>query len=178
MNEKGEPNWLMIEPGKPTEVLAEAERKDCCRMNYQLLCLEGEEVDEELLLRILCSFIHREIEGWSSTDKDILNFVNDMKKHRVAWNKDRIGLHFRISKDYEHEGKYSLSVRKDFNDGCLGFADDVEDLDKLLELLDDFCSMLEDFVYIEKVVRYIDISRVDGHEFDKELLNRFDRVMK
>ena len=37
MNEKGEPNWLIIEQGKPTETLAQVEKKEQCNNNYRLL---------------------------------------------------------------------------------------------------------------------------------------------
>ena len=178
MNEKGKPEWLIIEQDKPTVTLAETERKEHRSQKYKLLCLEGEEVGELILLRILCSFISGEIEGWSSLSDDIYAFIKDMETHRVEWNKERIYLRFRISKDFEHEGKYCLSIYKNDHDCHLGYADGIEDLDQLLELIDDFCSMLEDFAHIENVYKIADISGVDENLFSENLLGRFDRVIK
>ena len=178
MNEKGEPNWLMIEQGKPTVTLAETERKENHNYRYKLLCLEGEEVSELTLMRILCSFIHREIEGWSSISDDIYNFAQDMIKHQVEWNKENICLRFRISKDYEHERKYYLSITQGDGGVFLDAVDGITDLDQLLELTDDFCSLLEDFIHIEKVYRIADISDVDENLLSENLLSRFDRVIE
>lgn len=178
MNEKGEPNWLMIEPGKPTVSLAETERKEHCSQKYRLLCLENEAVDELTLLRILCPFIKNEMEGWGSLCDDICYFARDMIKHRVEWNKESVCLRFRISQDCEHEEKFYLSVRLD-SEGCyVGGMDAITDLDRLLEVLDDFCCMLEDGLHIEKVYRIVEICGVDIKLFSENLLSRFDRIMK
>lgn len=178
MNEKGEPNWLMIEQGKPTETLAETERKENCNQHYRLLCLEGEEVGEPTLMRILCSFIQREIEGWGSMEDDICTFMNDMVKHRVVWNKENVCLRFRINQDYEHEGKYYLSITQGVGGVYLGAVEEITDLDQMLELIDEFCCILEDSAHIEKVYRIADISGVDEELLSENLLSRFDRVMR
>ena len=178
MNEKGEPNWLMIEQGKPTVTLAEAEKKEHHIYRYKLLCLEGEEVSELTLMRILCSFIQREIEGWGSISDDIYNFAKDMINHQVEWNKENICLRFRISKDYGHERKYYLSITQGDKGVFLGAVDGITDLDQLLELTDDFCSLLEDFIHIDKVYKIADISNVDENLLSENLLGRFDRIMR
>lgn len=178
MNEKGEPNWLMIEQGEPTETLAETERKEHCNRHFRLLCLEGEEVDRMTLLRILCSFIEREIEGWGELPDDIETFVKDMIMHRVMWNKDSVGLRFRICPDYEHEGMYYLSIQLGTRGTLLAAIDGIKDLDWLLELIDDFCCLLEDDVRIEKVHKTIEIRDIDEHLFSENLLARFDEVNK
>ena len=56
MNEKGEPEWMVIEQGKATQTLAGIEKAEHRNLHYRLLCLEGEEVDRLTLLRIMCSF--------------------------------------------------------------------------------------------------------------------------
>lgn len=178
MNEKGKPEWLIIEQGKPTKTLTDTEKEDHRDNHYRLLCLEGEEVGEQTLLRILCSFIQREIEGWGSMDDDICTFMNDMVKHRVEWNKENVCLRFRINQDYEHEGKYYLSITQGVGGVYLGAVEEITDLDELLELIDDFCCVLEDNAHIEKVYRIADISGVDEELFSEFLLGRFDRVIK
>ena len=178
MNEKGEPNWLVIEQGKATVTLAETERKENCNQHYRLLCLEGEEVSELTLMRILCSFIQREIEGWGSMENDICTFMNDMVKHRVVWNKENVCLRFRISQDFEHEGKYYLSITQGVGGVYLGVVEEITDLDKLLELIDEFCCILEDSAHIEKVYRIADISGVDEELLSENLLSRFNRIMR
>ena len=176
MNEKGEPNWLIIEQGKPTETLAQVEKKEQCNNNYRLLCLEGEEVDKVTLLRIMCSFIGREMKGWGVMPEDISSFKTDMVKHQIEWDKERIGLRFSISPDYQHQGKYYLNIYLSA-DGCfLGAVSEIEDLDWLLEQIDDFCCELEDAMHIEKVYRTIDIKSVDKGLFSENLLARFDEV--
>ena len=178
MNEKGEPDWLMIEQGKPTVTLAETERKENSNQHYRLLCLEGEEVSELTLMRILCSFIQREIEGWGSMEDDICTFMNDMVKHRVVWNKENVCLRFRISQDFEHEGKYYLSITQGVGGVYLGVVEEITDLDQLLELIDEFCCILEDSAHIEKVYRIADISGVDEELLSENLLSRFNRIMR
>lgn len=178
MNEKGEPNWLVIEQGKATVTLAETERKENCNQHYRLLCLEGEEVSELTLMRILCSFIQREIEGWGSMADDISTFMNDMVKHRVVWNKENVCLRFRISQDFEHEGKYYLSITQGVGGVYLGVVEEITDLDQLLELIDEFCCILEDSAHIEKVYRIADISGVDEELLSENLLSRFNRIMR
>ena len=178
MNEKGEPNWLVIEQGKATVTLAETERKENCNQHYRLLCLEGEEVSELTLMRILCSFIQREIEGWGSMADDISTFMNDMVKHRVEWNKENVCLRFRISQDFEHEGKYYLSITQGVGGVYLGVVEEITDLDQLLELIDEFCCILEDSAHIEKVYRIADISGVDEELLSENLLSRFNRIMR
>ena len=178
MNGKGEPDWLMIEQGKPTVTLAESEREENSNQHYRLLCLEGEEVGERTLMRILCSFIQREIEGWGSMEDDLCTFVQDMIKHRVEWYRERVCLRFRISKDYEHEGKYYLSIRQGVWGVYFGTVEGITDLDQLLELIDDFCCTLEDTVRIEKVYRIADISSVDEGLLSENLLSRFDKIMR
>lgn len=178
MNEKGEPNWLMIEQGKPTETLAETERKEHRNRHFRLLCLVGEEVSKVTLLRILCSFIEREIEGWGELPDDIETFVKDMIKHRVVWNKDGVGLHFHICPDCEHVGMYYLSIQLGTRGEFLGAMDEIRDLDWLLELIDDFCCLLEDDAHIEKVNRVLEIRNIDEHLLSENLLARFDEVKK
>lgn len=178
MNEKGKPEWLIIEQGKPTVTLAETEREEHRDNHYRLLCLEGEEVSELTLIRILCSFIQREIEGWGAMDDDICTFMNDMVKHRVEWNKENVCLRFRICRDYEHEGKYYLSITQGVGGVYLGAVEEITDLDELLELIDDFCCVLEDNAHIEKVYRIADISGVDEELLSENLLGRFDRIMR
>ena len=175
---EGEPNWLMIEQGKPTVTLAETERKENHNYRYKLLCLEGEEVSELTLMRILCSFIQREIEGWGSMEDDICTFMNDMVKHRVVWNKENVCLRFRISQDFEHEGKYYLSITQGVGGVYLGAVEEITDLDQLLELIDEFCCILEDSAHIEKVYRIADISGVDEELLSENLLSRFNRIMR
>jgi len=178
MNEKGEPNWLIIEQGEPTETLAETERKEHRNQHFKLLCLEGEEVGRVTLMKILCSFIESEIEGWGELPDDIEVFVKDMIKHRVVWNKDSIGLRFRICPDYDNKGMYYLSIQLGTREGFLGAMDGIKDLDWLLELIDDFCCLLEDEVCIEKVNRVLEISDIDEHLFSENLLARFEVVIK
>lgn len=178
MNEKGEPNWLIIEQGEPTETLAEVERKEHRNQHFKLLCLEGEEVGRVTLMKILCSFIEREIEGWGVLPDDIEVFVKDMIKHRVVWNKNGIGLRFRICPDYDNKGMYYLSILLGTREGFLGAMDGIKDLDWLLELIDDFCCLLEDEVCIEKVNRVLEISDIDEHLFSENLLARFEIVIK
>ena len=178
MNGKGEPDWLIIEQGKPTVTLAETERKENSNQHYRLLCLESEEVGKPTLMRILCSFIQREIEGWGSMEDDLCTFVRDMIKHRVEWNRERACLCFIISKDYEHEGMFYLSIRQGVGGVFLGTVEGITDLDQLLELIDDFCCILEDTVHIEKVYRIADISSVDEKLLSENLLSRFDRIMR
>lgn len=178
MNEKGKPEWLIIEQGKPTVTLAETEREKQRDQHYRLLCLEGEEVDELTLMAILCSFIQGELEGLNTFNDDMYHFVAAMDKHRVEWNKERISLLFRINKDFEHKGKYYLCVSRGFGEGYLGAADAIEDLDRLLEVIEDFCYILEDEFHIDKVFKIVDISSVDENLFNEDRLNRFDRVIK
>lgn len=178
MNEKGEPNWLVIEQGKPTKTLTDTEKEDHRDYRYRLLCVEGEEVNELTLLRILCSMIQGELEGWRKLSDDILRFMKDMTKHRVEWNRENICLRFRISQGFDEKGKYYVSVNNGANDQFLGAVGEVTDLDQLLEILDDFGGMLEDFVHIEKVNKIIDIRGLDEHLFSEFLLGRFDRVIK
>ena len=112
MNEKGRPEWMVIEQGKATQTLAEIEKAEHRNHYYRLFCLEGEEVDRLNLMRIMCSFIRGEIEGWSSMTNDIDRFTDDMIKHQVDWNKESIALHFRISPEFKTEGKYYLSIKQ------------------------------------------------------------------
>ena len=178
MNGKGEPDWLMIEQGEPTVTLAETERMENSNQHYRLLCLEGEEVGKPTLMRILCSFIQREIEGWGSVEDDICTFVRDMIKHRVEWNREKVCLRFRISNDCEFEGKFYLSITLGVGGVFLGAVEGITDLDQLLKLIDDFCFILEDSVHIEKVYRIADISSVDEKLLSVNLLSRFDRIMR
>lgn len=176
MNEKGEPNWLIIEQGKPTETLAEVEKNEHCNNHYRLLCLEGEEVDKVTLLRILHSFIGREVEGWGEMPEDICNFKNDMVKHQIEWDKEKTGLRFSIHPNYQHQEKYYLSTYLNTDRCFVGAVSEITDLDWLLELIDDFCCELEDMFHIEKVYRTIDIKGVDKGLFSENLLARFDEV--
>jgi hypothetical protein len=178
MNEKGKPEWLIIEQGKPTVTLAETEREKQRDQHYRLLCLEGEVVDEQTLLTILCSFIQGELKGYNSFNEGIYHLVTAMGKHQVEWNKERISLRFRISKDYEHKGKYYLCISRGFGEDYLGVVDAIEDLDKLLEVIEDFCFLLEDELHIDKVYKIVDISSVDENLFNEDRLSRFDRVIK
>ena len=178
MNEKGRPDWMVIEQGKATQTLAEIEKAEHRNLHYRLLCLEGEEVNRLTLMRIMCSFIRGEIEGYSSMNNDIDRFTADMIKHQVDWNKKSIALHFRISPEYKNEGKYYLSIKQDIGGSFLGFLENITDLDKLLEVLDNFCCSLEDEVNLERVYSILDISSVDDYEFSEVLMGRFSEVIK
>ena len=178
MNEKGKPEWLIIEQGKPTETLAETEKEDHCNHYYKLLCLEGEEVGMVTLMRILCSCLRGELEGWRSASDEIFDFINDMLKHQVVWSKKDVVLRFRINEDFEHEGKYHLTIYRGMNGCFLGGFGEITDLDGVLEVIDDFCCTLEDSVGIEKVYSIVDVSNVADYQFSEQLLSRFDRVMK
>ena len=178
MNEKGEPEWLIIEQGKPSVTLAETEKEKQRDQHYRLLCLEGEEVDEQTLLTILCSMIQGELEGLNTFSHDFFRFMKEMDKHRVEWNKERTSLRFRISKDYEHKGKYYFCISRGFGEDYLGAASAIDDLDQLLEVIEDFCFILEDEFHIDKVYRIVDISSVDENLFNEDRLSRCDRVIR
>ena len=178
MNEKRKPEWLIIEQGKPTVTLAEIEKEEHRDEHYRLLCVEGDEVQETTLLKVLCSMIQGELEGWRKLSDDMCRFVKDMITHRVEWNRENICLRFRICNDFDDMEKYYVSITNGDNERYLGAAGAIPDLDQLLEILDDFCGMLEDFVHIEKVNKVIDIRGLDEHLFSEYLLGRFDRVIK
>ena len=177
INEKGEPNWLIIEQGKSSMTLAEKEKLDDCDYHYKLLCLEGEEVSSSVLMRILCSFIRGQVEGWSDLSKDFDDLIDGMKMHQVKWYKGRITLRFHIGQSIEHEGCYYLSIYQEFGGVFLGSMDNITDPDNLLEVLDNFCCLLEDMLKIESVYKIVSISAAGDYPFSENLLSRFDRVI-
>ena len=177
INEKGEPNWLIIEQGKSSMTLAEKEKQDDYDYRYKLLCLEGEEVNSSALMRILCSFIRGQVEGWSDLSKDFDDFIDDMKRHHVKWNKERIALRFHIGQSLEHEGCYYLSIYQEFGGAFLGTVDQIMDPDNLLVVLDDFCCLLEDMLNVDSVYKIVNISSAGDYQFSENLLSRFDKII-
>ena len=50
MNQKGEPEWLVIEQGMESKTLAAIQREDFIDHKYGMLCLEGEKLDKLILM--------------------------------------------------------------------------------------------------------------------------------
>lgn len=179
MNQKGEPEWLVIEQGMVSKTLAAIQREDFIDHRYGMLCLEGEKLDKLTLMRILASAIVGEIKGYGFGIDDIPKFVDDMKKHQVEWPRDRVGLRFSFNPDFEHTGKYVLSVYL----GCrkeeiLMLEDNIEDPNDWWETIHEFCCMLEDEVGMHEPYKELELSSVDDVEIDENDLYMFNRVIR
>ena len=179
MNQKGEPEWLVIEQGMESKTLAAIQREDFIDHKYGMLCLEGEKLDMLTLMRILASAIVGEIKGYGFGIDDIPKFVDDMKKYQVEWPKDSDGLKFCFYPDFEHTGKYELTVYTgDQNGFCLTNVDDIEDPNDWMEMIREFCCMLEDEMGMDEPCKVLDLSKVDDVEIDENDLYMFNRVIR
>ena len=179
MNQKGEPEWLVVEQGRESRTLATIQREDFLDRKFRMLCLEGERLDRLTLMRILVEAIESEVRGWGFMIDDIPQFIADMKNHQVEWPKGRVGLKFKFFKDYDHKGKYSLSVSLAHSNGeVLGCVDDIEDPNDWMEMIRDFCCMLEDEAGMDEPYKELDLSYVDDVEVNEEDIYMFNRVKR
>lgn len=179
MNEKGEPEWLIIEQGEMSQTLTAKQSEHTSDFRYKMLCLEGEKLDKHLLMRIMASAIVGEIRGWGFSIDDISDFVDDMKKHHVEWPKDRIGLYFKFRQDYGHPGRYELSLYLDSEHGdLLACTDDIENPNDWLGVIDDFCCVLEDVAGMDEPYKVLVINQKHNIEFDKKKLIFFDNIRR
>ena len=144
-----------------------------------MLCLEGERLDRLTLMRILAEAIEGEIKGYGFGIDDIPKFVADMKNHQVEWPKGRVGLKFKFFKDYDHKGKYCLSVSLAHSNGeVLTNVDDIEDPNDWMEMIRDFCCMLEDELWMDEPYKELDLSYVDDVEVNEKDIYMFNRVKR
>lgn len=179
MNQKGEPEWLVIEQGKESKTLAAIQRGDFKDYKHRMFCIEGEKLDKLTLMRVLASAIEGEVRGYGFMIEDITDFVADMKKHHVEWPKDRIGLIFRFYRDYAHKGRYELSVSLGGTNGdILGSVDDIGDPNDWMETIRDFCYTLEDEAAMDEPYKELDISLLGDVEIDEKDLYMFNRVVR
>lgn len=179
MNQKGEPEWLVVEQGRESRTLAAIQREDFIDRKFRMLCLEGEKLDRLTLMRILAETIEGEVRGWGFMIDDIPKFIADMKKHQVEWPKGRVGLRFKFFKGYDHKGKYGLSVSLAHSNGeVLVCADDIEDPNDWMEMIRDFCCMLEDEAGMDEPYKELELSSVDDVEIDENDLYMFNRVIR
>lgn len=179
MNEKGEPEWLIIEQGEKSQTLTAKQSEHTSDFRYKMLCLEGEKLDKHLLMRIMASAIVGEIRGWGFSIDDISDFVDDMKKHHVEWPQDRISLRFEFRQDSIHPGKYVLSVYLDSEKvDYLMSEENIDDPNDWMSTIDEFCCMLEDGAGMDEPHKMLVLSRLEDFELDKEKAYFFNNIRR
>ena len=179
MNEKGEPEWLIIEQGEKSQTLTAKQRESIGNLHYKMLCLEGEKVEKLVLMRIMASAIVGEIKGWGFMLDDISAFVADMKRHHVEWPQDRISLRFEFRQDSIHPGKYVLSVYLDSEKvDYLMSEENIDDPNDWMSTIDEFCCMLEDGAGMDEPHKMLVLSRLEDFELDKEKAYFFNNIRR
>lgn len=179
LNEKGEPEWLIIEQGEKSQTLTAKQRESIGNLHYKMLCLEGEKVEKLVLMRIMASAIVGEIKGWGFMLDDISAFVADMKRHHVEWPQDRISLRFEFRQDSIHPGKYVLSVYLDSEKvDYLMSEENIDDPNDWMSTIDEFCCMLEDGAGMDEPHKMLVLSRLEDFELDKEKAYFFNNIRR
>lgn len=177
--ENGQPEWLLVEQGLKTITLSECEKEAGKNPYYRLLCVEGEQPRTQILLQIIGSFLKTDIEEDEPIFRNVEDFLDDLDKHQVSWEKKGIRLVFHVNPMWVEEGKYSLCVELGFGGRePLVYVNRIEDLDDMMEKIDDFCCQLEDSFHYEVEYKSLNINKEIDHEFDRVYLDMFDAVYR
>ena len=176
INEMGEPMWLLIEQGQTAVTLQAKGRPGEKDPQYKLLCIEGEQVRPATLLQMLSSYLKPQLDGFGEMYSGVSSLIREMMKKQVIWGKEIDYLDFDIRLDSFRAGKYSLCV------GCGDYGDkqyiwEISDLEKLMEVLDDFICQLEECLNMDiaKITLKLD-ERID-QEAINVYLSVYDSVI-
>ena len=179
MNQKGEPEWLVVEQGRESKTLAAIQREELTNRKYRMLCIEGEPLHMQTLMRVLGSALEGEARGNGFMMDGIFDFIADMRKFQVEWPKDCVSLRFRFFEKYKQPGRYGFKVIMIcFNNEVATIVRDIDDPNKWLGLIREFCEMLEDDAGMDKPYKELDISSAADVEWDSDKLEFFDIVIR
>ncbi len=175
INEKGEPNWLLMEQGQKTVTLPAKGRPGEKDPQYKLLCIEGEQVRPATLLQMLSSYLKSQIAGFGDLYYGVSNLICEMSKKQVTWGKEIDHLVFSVRLDWARPDKYYLCFGcDDHDDNQLIW--DISDLDKLMEVLDDFICQLEECLNMDIAKKTLKLDERIDQESIKAYLSVYDTV--
>lgn len=177
MNEKGEPNWLIIEQGKKTVTLDETEKGNNNAHEYKLLCVEGEKVASLALLKMMRTLVDIKKNSNDVFYKSARQFVKKLLKYQIEWEKTVDTFCVYLNNDCLQPGKYAICICCDtlWHETLVNVGE-LDDLILTIGWAEDIICMMENTLKMDIKEKILEISSNIDRESIKDYLYEYNKI--